>query len=109
MLTILLLFGCPRLTLAAGDPRYRMNICPNPFKPGFAHLPQRPGVVDIYAVIVGGDAGDDVLRKETIAVHAALDNRLGTRGAREFFSTMAPCLLLRPVSTARQRGYRPSA
>lgn len=45
-----------------------------------ALLPQRPGVVDTYAVIVGGDAGDEVFRKEAIAVRAALDSRLSTRG-----------------------------
>lgn len=81
ILTILLVFGFPRFALAAGDPRYGDEHLSEPVQARLrALLPQRPGVVDIYAVIIGGDAGDDVFRKETMAVQAALDSRLGTRG-----------------------------
>ena len=43
-------------------------------------LPQRPGVVDLYAVIVGADGEEDVFRKEVIAVRKVLDDGFDTRG-----------------------------
>jgi hypothetical protein len=42
--------------------------------------PQRPGVIDLYAVIVAGDGGEDVFRREADAVRGVLDQRLGTKG-----------------------------
>jgi hypothetical protein len=41
---------------------------------------QRPGVIDLYAVVVGGDGEEDVFRREVEAVRRVLDERLGTRG-----------------------------
>jgi hypothetical protein len=43
-------------------------------------LPQRPGVVDLYAVLVGADGDDGVYAKEIATVDRALDERLGTAG-----------------------------
>jgi len=42
--------------------------------------PQRPGVIDVYAVIVGADGEEDVFRKEVASVREALDTRLDTSG-----------------------------
>lgn len=42
--------------------------------------PQRPGVIDLYAVVVGGDGEEDVFRREAHTVRRVLDERLGTRG-----------------------------
>lgn len=42
--------------------------------------PQRPGVVDVYAVIVGADGEEDVFRKEAATVRETLDARLDTSG-----------------------------
>ena len=42
--------------------------------------PQRPGVIDLYAVVVAGDGGEDVFRREAHTVRQVLDERLGTKG-----------------------------
>ena len=42
--------------------------------------PQRPGVIDLYAVVVAGDGEEDVFRREAHTVRRVLDERLGTRG-----------------------------
>lgn len=42
--------------------------------------PQRPGVIDLYALVIAGDGEEDVFQKEARAVRAALDERLGTAG-----------------------------
>jgi hypothetical protein len=41
--------------------------------------PQRPGVVDLYALVAGGDA-EEVFRREAETVRGVLDERLGTAG-----------------------------
>ena len=41
--------------------------------------PQRPGTVDLYALVVGGDA-EEVFRREVETVRRVLDERLGTSG-----------------------------
>lgn len=41
--------------------------------------PQRPGVIDLYAVVVAGDGEEDVFRREAHTVRRVLDERLGTR------------------------------
>ncbi len=40
---------------------------------------QRPGVVDMYAIVVGADSNEDVFRKEVATVRNVLDQRLGTK------------------------------
>jgi len=42
--------------------------------------PQRPGVIDLYALIVAGDGEGDVFRREADAVRQVLDERLGAKG-----------------------------
>lgn len=42
--------------------------------------PQRPGVIDLYAVVIAGDGEEDVFLKEARAVRSVLDERLGTAG-----------------------------
>lgn len=42
--------------------------------------PQRPGVVDLYAVIVGGDGTEDVFRKEVAEVRKVLEERFDANG-----------------------------
>jgi hypothetical protein len=42
--------------------------------------PQRPGVIDLYALVVAGDGEEDVFRREVEAVQRVLDERLGTKG-----------------------------
>ena len=43
-------------------------------------LPQRPGLVDLYVVLVGADSDDGVYAKEIATVAKALDERLDTAG-----------------------------
>jgi len=45
-----------------------------------ALAPQRPGVVDLYAVIVGGDGTEDVFRKEVAEVRGVLEERFDAKG-----------------------------
>ena len=42
--------------------------------------PQRPGIVDLYAVVVGADSKEAVFRREVAAVRIALEDRLDARG-----------------------------
>src|SRR3954468_4431261 len=42
--------------------------------------PQRPGKIDLYAVVVAADGEQDVFRSEAQAVRRVLDERLGTAG-----------------------------
>jgi hypothetical protein len=78
--TLVGILGIP-LSSAAADPRYGDEILPETVQAQLrVLLPQRQGIVDTYALIIGGDAGDEVFRKETIAVRKALDGMLGTQG-----------------------------
>ena len=75
------LLGFPLSVPAASDPRYGDENLPETVQAQLrALLPQRPGIIDNYALIIGGDASDEVFRKETIAVRRALDGILGTQG-----------------------------
>jgi len=66
---------------ASADSRYGDETLPESVQAQLRQLlPQRPGSVDIYALVVGGDADDEVFRRETAAVRNALDARLGTVG-----------------------------
>ena len=42
--------------------------------------PQRPGTVDLYAILVGGDGSEDVFRKEVAAVRGVLEDRFDAAG-----------------------------
>ena len=60
---------------AEGDPRP-----PYAVRSALERLPpQRPGTVDLYAIVVGGDA-EEVFRREVETVRSVLDERLGTAG-----------------------------
>jgi hypothetical protein len=66
---------------AAADPRYGDATLPETVQTQLRALsPRRTDHTTIYGVIVGGDAGDEVFRKETLTVRAALDLRVGTKG-----------------------------
>jgi hypothetical protein len=60
---------------AEGDPRP-----PYAVRSALERLPaQRPGTVDLYALVIGGDA-EEVFRREVETVQRVLDERLGTAG-----------------------------
>jgi len=60
---------------AEGDPRP-----PYALRSALDRLsPQRPGTVDLYAIVIGGDA-EEVFRREAETVRRVLDERLGTAG-----------------------------
>ena len=78
------LFLLAALTLAAASPA-RGNPEGDPRPPyavrsALERLPaQRPGTVDLYALVIGGDA-EEVFRREVETVRRVLDERLGTGG-----------------------------
>jgi hypothetical protein len=66
---------------AFGAPSYGDEAPPAEVRDAVERLrPQRPGVVDIYALIVGGDGSEDVFLREARTVQGVLDARLGTAG-----------------------------
>lgn len=73
------------LALAAAQPARSNPAEGNPTPPYSVRAaldrlaPQRPGVVDLYALVAGGDA-EEVFRREAETVRAVLDERLGTAG-----------------------------
>jgi hypothetical protein len=42
--------------------------------------PQRPGVVDVYAIVIGGDGGEDVFQREVMTVAERLQENLDVDG-----------------------------
>jgi hypothetical protein len=75
-LALAVAFAAPaRANPAEGDPRP-----PYALRAALDRLaPQRPGTVDLYAIVVGGDA-EEVFRREAETVRRVLDERLGTAG-----------------------------
>lgn len=66
---------------AGGAPSHGEESPPPAVHAALAQLaPQRPGVIDLYAVIVAGDGAEDVFRREAAAVKQVLDEGLGTKG-----------------------------
>lgn len=66
---------------ADGAPSLGDEALPPAIQNALAQLaPQRPGVIDLYALIVAGDGEEDVFRREADAVRQVLDERLGTKG-----------------------------
>lgn len=66
---------------AKGAPSLGDDALPPEVHAALAQLaPQRPGVIDLYAVVVAGDGDEDVFRREADAVRQVLDARLGTKG-----------------------------
>jgi len=72
---LVLLAAAARANPEEGDPRP-----PYSLQAALQRLaPQRPGTVDLYAIVVGGDA-EEVFRREADTVRSVLDQRLGTAG-----------------------------
>ena len=66
---------------AQGAPSVGDETLPGPVQHAISLLaPQRPGVIDLYAVVVGGDGEEEVFRREAQTVRRVLDERLGTAG-----------------------------
>ena len=66
---------------ADGAPSLGDEALPPAIQNAVAQLaPQRPGVIDLYALIVAGDGEGDVFRREADAVRQVLDERLGAKG-----------------------------
>jgi peptidase C13-like protein len=66
---------------ARSQPSYGSEVPPAAVLKQLARLaPQRPGTVDLYAVLVGGDGGEDVFRKEVAAVRGVLEDRFDAAG-----------------------------
>lgn len=71
--------ACAPAPLAA--PSYGDEVPPAEVRAAIERLaPQRPGQVDVYALIVGGDGSEDVFLREAQTVQGVLDSRLGTAG-----------------------------
>ena len=66
---------------ARSEPSYGSEVPPAAVLKQLERLaPQRPGTVDLYAVLVGGDGSEDVFRKEVAAVRGVLEDRFDTAG-----------------------------
>jgi len=77
----LLLIAWVAVADAAAAPSYGDEVPPPSVTTQLAGLqPQRPGVVDVYAVIVGADGEEEVFRKEAAAVRDALEAQLDAAG-----------------------------
>jgi hypothetical protein len=65
----------------AFDPERLMAAQPGLLAEKLANLaPQRPGEVDLYAVVFGGDAGEDVFRNEVEYAQKLFEQRFGAGG-----------------------------
>jgi len=79
-LLLLLALGLAAASPARGNPAEGDPRPPYALRAALDRLaPQRPGTVDLYALVVGGDA-EEVFRREAEAVQRVLDERLGTAG-----------------------------
>ena len=79
-----LLFLCATLSSAVAatpEPSYGSDVPPASVVRQLDHLaPQRPGVVDLYAIVVGGDGMEDVFRREVAQVRRVLEKRFDAGG-----------------------------
>ena len=81
MLRALALLAALAAPLAQGAPSLGEETLPPGVSMALAQLaPQRPGVIDLYALVVAGDGTEDVFKREADAVREVLDERLGARG-----------------------------
>jgi hypothetical protein len=81
MLRALALLAALAAPLAQGAPSLGEETLPPGVSMALAQLaPQRPGVIDLYALVVAGDGTEDVFKREAEAVREVLDERLGARG-----------------------------
>ncbi|MEM9176038.1 MAG: C13 family peptidase, partial [Myxococcota bacterium] len=65
-----------------------------------ALLPERPGTIDLYLISVGGDATQDVFRKEASFVQALFDRRFDTAGRSILLSNHRDTLAELPIASA---------
>ena len=66
---------------ARGQPSHGSEIPPASVVAQLDQLaPERPGTVDLYAILVGGDGSEDVFRKEVVQVRRVLEERFDTSG-----------------------------
>ena len=102
LLVLYAALACAPAVLAA--PSYGDDTPPPEVRAALAQLePQRPGVIDMYAVIIAGDGDEDVFRKEAHAVRRVLDDRLGTSGRSLMLINRRS--LPRPEATLKSIGY----
>jgi hypothetical protein len=81
MLRVLVLLAALAAPAAFAAPSLGDETLPPGVSMALAQLaPQRPGVIDLYALVVAGDGSEDVFRREADAVRGVLDERLGARG-----------------------------
>ena len=82
MLRVLVLLAALAAPLAHAAPSLGDDTLPPGVGMALAQLaPQRPGVIDLYALVVAGDGSEDVFRREADAVREVLEQRLGARGS----------------------------
>lgn len=78
------LFLCAALACAAAakaGPSYGNDVPPANVIAQLDQLaPQRPGTVDLYAIVVGGDGMEDVFRREVAQVRRVLEERFDASG-----------------------------
>jgi len=64
-----------------GQPSYGSEIPPTSVVAQLDQLaPERPGTVDLYAIVVGGDGTEDVFRREVAQVRRVLEERFDAAG-----------------------------
>lgn len=81
MLRAFVLLAALAVQLAHAAPSLGDETLPPGVSMALAQLaPQRPGVIDLYALVVAGDGSEDVFKREADAVREVLDERLGARG-----------------------------
>ena len=66
---------------ARAAPSYGSDTPPASVVAQLEHLaPERPGTVDLYAILVGGEGSEDVFRREVVQVRRVLEERFDTAG-----------------------------
>jgi peptidase C13-like protein len=67
--------------VARAEPSYGSEIPPSKVISQLEHLaPQRPGTVDLYAIVVGGDGMEEVFGREVAQVRRVLEERFDAAG-----------------------------
>ena len=65
--------------------------------------PQRPGIIDVYAIVVAGDAQEDVFEREARIVQGQLERRLNASG--RIVTLINNRRLLQPEATLNSLQY----
>ena len=83
LIVFLLVFGTAFAAAAAAraEPSYGSEVPPAGVLAQLDRLaPQRPGTVDLYAIVVGGDGMEEVFRREVAQVRRVLEERFDAGG-----------------------------